>query len=117
MAVATTGAHVGSYVLGRELGKGAMATVYEARHDKLGKRVALKLMHAQIHNPHVVDVFDVGVHQGVPFLVMELFDGADVAATLRERVKLPLPELCDLTIPVASGSAPAIARGPHPLPG
>jgi serine/threonine-protein kinase len=122
---------VGSYVLGRELGKGAMATVYEARHDKLGKRVALKLMHAhlaadgvaaarflregkaaaQIHNPHVVDVFDVGVHEGVPFLVMELLDGADVAATLRERVKLPLPELCDLMIPVASAVQAAHAVG------
>ena len=131
MAVATSGAHVGSYVLGRELGKGAMATVYEARHDKLGKRVALKLMHAhlaadgiaaarflregkaaaQIRNAHVVDVFDVGTHDGVPFLVMELLDGADVAATLRDRGKLPVHELCDLMIPVASAVQAAHAVG------
>ncbi len=113
---------MGQYILVRELGKGAMATVYEARHVELGKRVALKAMHshlasdktassrflregraaAQIHNPYVVDVFDVGVHDGVPYLVMELLDGADLAALLRERGKLPLRELADLMLPVAS---------------
>jgi eukaryotic-like serine/threonine-protein kinase len=122
MAAAASGVHVGSYVLGRELGRGAMATVYEARHVQLDKRVALKSMHphlaadatsaarflregkaaAQIHHPHVVDVFDVGMHDGVPFLVMELLDGADLAAKLRERGKLPLRELVDVMIPVLS---------------
>lgn len=130
-AAAASGAHVGSYVLGRELGKGAMATVYEARHVQLGKRVALKSMHphlaadgkaaarflregkaaAQIHHPNVVDVFDVGVHDGVPFLVMELLDGADFAALLSERGKLPLRELVDVMIPVLAAVQAAHAVG------
>jgi serine/threonine-protein kinase len=131
MAAAASGAHVGSYVLCRELGKGAMATVYEARHVQLGKRVALKSMHphlaadatsaarflregkaaAQIHHPHVVDVFDVGTHEGVPFLVMELLDGADLAAMLHERGTLRLRELVDVMIPVLSAVQAAHAVG------
>jgi len=131
MAAAASGAHVGSYLLCRELGKGAMATVYEARHEQLGKRVALKSMHphlaadatsaarflregkaaAQIHHPHVVDVFDVGTHEGVPFLVMELLDGADLAARLEERGKLPLRELVDVMMPVLSAVRAAHAVG------
>jgi tRNA A-37 threonylcarbamoyl transferase component Bud32 len=116
------GAHVGQYVVVREVGKGAMATVYEARHAELGKHVALKVMHphlavdptaasrflregkaaAQIHNPHVVDVYDVGTHEGVPYLVMELLDGPDLALFLRSRAKLPLGELADVMLAVAS---------------
>ncbi len=131
MAAAASGAQVGSYVLCRELGKGAMAIVYEARHVQLGKRVALKSMHphlavdatsaarflregkaaAQIHHPNVVDVFDVGTHEGVPFLVMELLDGADLAAMLDERGKLPLRELADVMIPILSAVQAAHAVG------
>ncbi|HEY8086762.1 MAG TPA: protein kinase [Polyangiaceae bacterium] len=121
MVAVVSGARVGQYVLGRELGKGAMATVYEAEHVQLHKRVALKAMHphlakdatasarflregkaaAQIRNPHVVDVFDVGMHDGVPYLVMELLDGTDLAEVLRERRRLPLQELADVMIPIA----------------
>jgi len=106
----------------REIGKGAMATVYEAEHLGLGKRVAVKKLHShlavdatasarflregraasQIKSPHVVDVFDVGVEQGIPYLVMELLEGADLAAVLRERRKLPVSELVDLMLPVVS---------------
>ena len=121
VAVAEQG-RVGRYALLREIGKGAMATVYEAEHLGLGKRVAVKKLHShlavdatasarflregraasQIKSPHVVDVFDVGVEQGIPYLVMELLEGADLAAVLRERRKLPVSELVDLMLPVVS---------------
>jgi serine/threonine-protein kinase len=119
---AVAGDRVGQYVLRREIGKGAMATVYEAEHVALGKRVALKRMHphlatdatgasrflregraaTQIRNPHVVEVFDVGKHDDVPYLVMELLDGVDLAALLRERKKLAPGEVVDLLIPITS---------------
>jgi serine/threonine-protein kinase len=121
MADVGSGDRIGQYVLCREIGKGAMATVYEAEHVDLGKRVALKRMHphlaadataasrflregkaaTQIRSRHVVDVFDVGTHEGVPYMVMELLDGVDLAAHLRERRKLSLEEIADLAIPVA----------------
>jgi eukaryotic-like serine/threonine-protein kinase len=116
------GDRVGQYVLCREIGRGAMATVYEAEHMGLGKRVALKRMHphlatdgtgasrflregraaTKIRSPHVVEVFDVGKHEDVPYLVMELLDGVDLAALLREQKKLAPAEVADLIIPVAS---------------
>lgn len=116
------GDRVGQYVLGREIGKGAMATVYEAEHAVLRKRVALKRLHAhlatdatgaerflregraaaQIRSPHVVEVFDVGAHEGVPHLVMELLDGQDLAEHLREKMRLSPREAADLMLPIAS---------------
>jgi tRNA A-37 threonylcarbamoyl transferase component Bud32 len=116
------GDRVGQYVLRREIGKGAMATVYEAEHVVLGKRVALKWMHphlatdataasrfllegraaTQIRSPHVVAVFDVGEHGGIPYLVMELLDGVDLAALLHQKKRLATNEVADLMIPVAS---------------
>lgn len=116
------GDRVGQYVLRREIGKGAMATVYEAEHVDLGKRVALKRMHphlasdatgasrflregraaTQIRSPNVVEVFDLGRHEDVPFLVMELLDGVDLAAYLRERKRLTPSDAADLMVVVAS---------------
>ena len=115
-----SGSRVGQYVLGREIGRGAMAIVYEATHAELGKRVALKAMHphlaadetaslrflregkaaAQIHSAHVVDVFDVGTQNGVPYLVMELLGGTDLGAYLRERRKLSVREIAEIMLPV-----------------
>jgi serine/threonine-protein kinase len=108
-----------------------MATVYEAEHQDLGKRVALKTMHphlaqdetassrflregraaAQIKSANVVDVFDVGTHEGVPYLVMELLDGVDLAELLRERGRLPLVEIADLMLPILSAVGAAHDAG------
>jgi serine/threonine-protein kinase len=126
-----SGAAVGQYVVGRELGRGAMATVYEARHVVLRKDVALKAMHAhlavdegasarflregraaaQVRSPHVVDVFDVGQHEGIPYLVMELLRGVDLATLLVKRGKLPLGELADIMLPIASAVFSAHTNG------
>jgi eukaryotic-like serine/threonine-protein kinase len=115
------GERVGQYRLCREIGNGAMSTVYEAEHVALGKRIALKRMHphlavnataaarflregkaaTQIRSPHVVEVFDVGVEGGVPYMILELLEGVDLAAFLRVRRKIPLGELADLMVPLA----------------
>ncbi len=125
------GTRLGPYLLLREVGKGAMATVFEAKHEKLGKHVALKTLHphlaqdetassrflregraaAQIKSAHVVDVFDVGTHEGVPYLVMELLDGVDLAALLRDRRRLALGEIADLMLPVLSAVGAAHDAG------
>jgi serine/threonine-protein kinase len=118
----TSGSPIGQYVVLREIGSGGTATVYEARHRDLGKRVAVKVMHphlaadaaasrrflregraaATVRSPHVVDVFDVGKHEGVPYLVMELLSGVSLAAVLRERGRIPVGELAELMLPIAS---------------
>ncbi|MBW2526233.1 MAG: serine/threonine protein kinase [Deltaproteobacteria bacterium] len=84
------------YEVRGELGRGGMATIYEAVHVEIGKRVAIKLLAghltksapvverflrearavAAIRSPYICDVFDSGkTAEGVPFLVLELLEG------------------------------------------
>src|SRR5580765_164906 len=86
----------GQYGVVRVLAQGGMSQVYEGLHPQLGSRVALKVMQptlaahpmaaarflrearaaSQIRHQNVVEVFDIGVENGVPFLVMEFLEGS-----------------------------------------
>jgi serine/threonine-protein kinase len=112
----------GHYTVIRAVGSGAMGTVYEARHEGLDKRVALKVLNplaaleptvqrrflregqtaARIRHPHIVNVTDVGVQDGVPWLVMEFLEGEDLAALLEREGALPVERVADLMLPVIS---------------
>jgi serine/threonine-protein kinase len=120
--VPAAGAKVGKFVLAREIGTGGMGQVFEARHVKLGRPVAIKLLHraltaspkalrrfrregracSRIRHPHVVQVLDTGVHDGQPYLVMELVEGVDLATWLREKERLEVSELADIFLPICS---------------
>ncbi|MEM6989053.1 MAG: serine/threonine-protein kinase [Myxococcota bacterium] len=85
------GARVGPYVLEAELGAGAMGTVFRAKDPRLGRRVALKIVHhpgisrrrvrlegrtlARLNHPAVVTVLGSGDSALGPWLAMELVDG------------------------------------------
>ena len=91
------GTRLGKYQIQRQLGAGGMSTVWEARDTELDRRVALKLLSAgdrvlmlrearamaQVNHPNVVAVYDVGSHEGSPFVVTELLEGE----SLRERLR------------------------------
>jgi serine/threonine-protein kinase len=87
---------VGKYRVTRELGRGGMAAVYEAEHVNIGKRVAVKVLAAELSNsaivierfmrearaaasvksPYIVEVYDSGrLEDGRPFIAMELLEG------------------------------------------
>jgi serine/threonine protein kinase len=88
----------GKYVVERVLGRGGMGMVVAAQHLQLREPVALKFLHgemakrpsivkrftreaqaaARIKSEHVARVFDVGTHEGAPFIVMELLAGEDL---------------------------------------
>ena len=99
------GQRIGRFEMLRELGRGGFGVVVEARDVALGRHVALKLVRparsiggggdealsqlqreaetaARLGHPNIVTLFDFGVDQGVPFLVMELLSGE----TLQERL-------------------------------
>src|SRR5262245_16267166 len=89
---------IGPYEILGCLGEGGMGTVYKALQPGLNRLVALKVIRggsavrpqdlarfrteaeaiAQLSHPNLVQVYEVGEHDGLPFLVMELVDGSNL---------------------------------------
>ena len=114
------------------LASGAMGEVWRARHIGLDKDVAVKLLRSdrrpdptiserfireartasRLNHPNSVAVLDFGLAaEGQLYLAMELLDGETLAATLRERARLPLPEACFLLGQVLAALAAAHEKG------
>jgi serine/threonine protein kinase len=118
---------IGRYELGRHLGHGGMASVYEARDTGLERPVAVKLLAenlagdeqlrkrflretrlaARLSHPNVVNVFDAGEDDGRPYIVMELVEGE----TLAEHGRVPPAEARNLALQAARGLAHAHEAG------
>jgi serine/threonine protein kinase len=106
----------------RLLGEGAFGSVFEARMRPLMRRVALKILHADIamnpqfaqrflrearilgelEHPHVVSVVDVGLHGSTLFLVMEYLDGETLAARLRSGGAMSVRDAIAVILPLCS---------------
>ena len=105
-AILRTG--VGDYELLGELGCGGMGVVYRARHRQLGRDVALKMILAGAHagseqisrflaeaqavahlqHPNIVQIFDIGRQNDLPYFSLEFVDGPSLSQQIREK---PLP--------------------------
>ena len=124
------GRQIGSYRIVSLLGAGAMGEVYRARDDRLGRDVAIKILPAafshdadrlrrfqqearaagQLNHPNIMAVYDVGEHEGAPYLVCELLDGDP----LRRRVDgrpLPARRALEYGRQIAEGLAAAHDQG------
>jgi serine/threonine-protein kinase len=124
-------AKLGAYQLLRALGTGGMATVYEAEHLGLQKRVAVKVLRpelaasadmrarflregiaaSRIRHPHVVDITDVGESGGMPYLVMELLDGEPLTDVMERAAKLPVRRAVDILLPLLAALGDAHRAG------
>ncbi len=101
----------GRYHIRRLCGEGAMGRVYEGQHIDIGRRVAIKILHARFHHsaelverfrrearaaskighPNIVDVTDSGTTpDGAFFFVMEYLDGESLEELIAENGPLPL---------------------------
>ena len=98
--VLAAGTEVDHFKILRLLGRGGMGEVYLARDTRLGRKVALKLVHAglmdsaealqqftvearttaRFSHPHIVTIHHVGDHQGRPYLALEYLQGQDLRA-------------------------------------
>src|SRR5262245_38019127 len=126
----SVGERLGRFEILGPLGAGAMGEVYRARDGQLLREVAIKVLPtafsrdadrqrrferearaaAGLNHPNIIAVHDVGVHDGVGFIVTELLEGE----TLRERIggrALPPRKAVEYAIQIAGGLAAGHERG------
>jgi serine/threonine protein kinase len=129
-ATLAPGALLGLYQVDSLVGKGGMGEVYRARDTRLNRDIALKVLPppfssnpervarftqearttALLNHPNIVAVYDVGSHEGLPFVVSEFLHGE----TLRKRLAagaLPLTTVMHYAIEVARGLSAAHQLG------
>lgn len=119
------------YFVESRIAGGGMATVYLAHDQRLGRRVALKVMHtslagdpqfvrrfineahsvAKLSHPNVVQVFDQGTDQGHVYLAMEYIEGRTMRALLDGRGRLAPRDALQLLAPVLAALGAAHRAG------
>ena len=133
-----SGTRLGRYEIRSKIGEGGMGEVYRARDEKLNRSVAIKVLPASLSqnadrlrrfeqeaqavaalsHPNILAVYDVGSHEGSPYVVSELLEGE----TLRERLgnrlgingsSIPLAQrkAIDYAVQIAHGLAAAHEKG------
>ncbi|MCH5376037.1 MAG: serine/threonine-protein kinase, partial [Planctomycetes bacterium] len=108
---------LGEYRIIREIGRGGMGVVYEAEHQTLRRRVALKMLPCEqasnasslqrfflearaagrLHHSNIVPVFEVGVHNGLHFYTMQYIQGQNLDSVITELRRLH--NSADTTLP------------------
>ena len=122
----------GKYRVIRLIGQGGMGQVYEAIHTAIGRRFAIKCLHAShaqqeeillrfrreaeaaggIENENIAAAIDFGtLDDGSPYLVMEYLEGENLAQLLGRLGQLAIPRAAHIAIQVCRGLAAAHARG------
>jgi CheY-like chemotaxis protein/tRNA A-37 threonylcarbamoyl transferase component Bud32 len=122
---------IGNYEILDRLGAGAMGTVFKARHRRMKRIVALKVLSrevagsekfalrfqrevetiAKLTHPNIVMAFDADEDETGPFLVMEFVNGRDLASEVKNSGSLSVADAVDRILQAARGLEYAHAQG------
>src|SRR5262245_3201316 len=122
---------MGNYEVLDRLGSGAMGTVFKARHRRMKRIVALKVMSrevarseeflsrfqreietiARLSHPNIVMAFDADESEAGPFLVMEFVNGRDLATEVVTGGPMPVADAVDRILQAARGLEYAHSQG------
>jgi serine/threonine-protein kinase len=125
------GQQIGPFTVEKELGSGAMGSVYRATYTKTGQRVAIKVMVPglgsspralarferegeilkQLRHPNIVRLYATGKYHGTPFYAMEYIQGESLDRVMARRGRITWEELVDLGKQLCSALQHAHERG------
>jgi eukaryotic-like serine/threonine-protein kinase len=135
VADSLAGKKVSHYRILQVLGGGGMGIVYKAEDLKLGRRVAIKFLPAEmasdpkafgrlerearaasaLEHPNICPIYELGEHEGQPFIVMQLLEGQNlqekIESTDQKNKPLSVREAVDLAVPILSGLEAAHEKG------
>jgi eukaryotic-like serine/threonine-protein kinase len=114
---------IGKYDVLDVIGRGGMGIVYKAADPGIGRAVAIKMMTGamgddpemlkrfnreaqsvgKLQHPNIVTVYELGVEDGNPYLVMELLDGESLDSLIRTQHSLSLEEKLEIVIQICDG--------------
>src|SRR5262249_3695106 len=126
----TTGERFNHYEIIAPLGAGGMGEVYLANDPRLGRQVAIKLLPAEfardadrllrfeqearatsaLNHPNILTVYDIGAHEGAPYIVAELLEGEELSELIKQGAIAPRKAI-DYARQIAGGLAAAHAKG------
>lgn len=125
-----TKATISHYRIIAKLGAGGMGEVWRALDTRLDRAVAIKVLPAEftqdadrlrrfeqearatsaLNHPNILTVYDIGTHEGAPFIVMELLEGEELRARLNDGA-LPVRTAIEYAQQIAAGLAAAHEKG------
>ena len=128
--VLSAGTRLGPYEVLSAIGAGGMGEVYKARDTRLGRDVAIKVLPveatsdperrrrfeqearavAALSHPNIVALYDIGTHEGTPFLVSELLEGQTLADALQGGA-FPVGRAVEIGVQIVKALAAAHGKG------
>src|SRR4030095_3104880 len=102
--IITPGTRINHYEVVSQLGAGGMGEVYLAEDPRLNRRVAIKMLPDEfardsdrlrrfeqearatsaLNHPNILTVYDIGDHEGAPYIVAELLEGEELSELIKQ---------------------------------